>query len=346
MGCKGGLRLGKGALVLFVLAVFAVGASDRTSARPYYEPLWSEAETFTEEHGGPDEVEVGMFVSSIYDLDFYDGTFKTIFWVWFIFDDPAYNPLDAIEVTNARSYEVLESYGHGRDDGREYIAAKMQVTINQPWDVSDFPFDNQRLEIILESVGKDATQLVFNVDDENSIISRDLWLSGWTTLPIESSHAIYQYNSTFGEESTEAISFPRLVFAIPMERNNPKLFFEAYIGYLIAFLMCGAIWITIPFGMADYRIGMTLASLFAAIGNKNVLESNYPPSPTIGLSDQIEVITFLLITVSLFLSVGCERLHISGYQKIAHRLNLYGFPAMLLLYIGLLSFFVLQAAKL
>lgn len=286
-----------------------------------------------------------MFVASVYDLDFYDGTFSTIFWVWFIFEDESYDPLEAIEVTNARRYRIMESYGRVRSDGRSYIAAKLEAVINQPWDITDFPFDSQRLEIILESVGKDATQLRFDVDAENTVIAPDLWLSGWEEQPIQSETMVFKYNTTFGEESPELVAFPRVMFTIPLRRDNPKLFFEVYIGYFIAFLMCGAIWLTAASGMPDYRIGMILAATFAAIGNKNVLESNYPSSPNLGLSDHMEASTFVLITLSLVIAVGAERLHLVGHDRVANKLNFYGFPVILFIYAAYFSFSVYEAAS-
>lgn len=291
----------------------------------------------------PAEVDVGMYVASVYDLDFYDGTFTTIFWVWFIYEDADYNPLEAIEVTNAREYDIMEHYGRQRSDGKQYIAAKMEAVINQPWDISNFPFDSQRLDIVLESVGKDATELVFTVDRTNSVTAQELLLSGWQEQPIEAETTVFQYNTTFGEETTELLSFPRVTFTVPLERNNAKLFFEVYIGYFIAFLMVAAIWLTAAMNMADYRIGMILAATFAAIGNKNVLESNYPSSPKLGLADQIEVSTFLLITVALVLSVGCERLHLSGRDALANKVNFLGFPVILTVYALFFGYFVIQA---
>jgi hypothetical protein len=293
----------------------------------------------------PDEVEVGMFVSSVYDLDFYDGTFSTIFWVWFIFEDPTYDPIEAIEVTNARRYRVMESYGRDRSDGRHYVAAKLEAVINQPWDITHFPFDSQRLEIILESVGKDASQLVFDVDAENTVVAPSLHLSGWRDQPIQSEKMVFRYNTTFGEESPELVAFPRVKFTIPLRRDNPKLFFEVYIGYFIAFLMCGAIWLTAVSGMPDYRIGMILAATFAAIGNKNVLESNYPSSPNLGLSDHMEASTFVLITVSLIIAVGAERFHLAGRDGLAAKLNHYGFPIILLAYMGYFAISVWDAVQ-
>lgn len=293
----------------------------------------------------PATVEVGIFVSSLYDLDFYDETFETIVWLWFVHDEPDYDPLSAMEFTNAREYERLESYSRFRSDGRRYVAAKYRLLVNQTWDIADFPFDRQRMDIVLESVGLDATQMKFVFDQDNSVIAKDLKLSGWAPGPVEGDPQVFTYNTTFGEESSELLAFPRVVFSIPLKRDNPKLFFEAYIGYLIAVLMCAAIWLTAASGMPDYRIGMILAAIFSAIGNKHVLESTYPSSPTLGLADYLEISTFLLITASMVLSVGCERLHLIGRDGLARRLNFVGIPIVLAIYAVFFVIFVTAAAS-
>lgn len=292
----------------------------------------------------PAKVEVGIFVSSVYDLDFYEETFQAIVWLWFVHDDPQFDPLDSIEFTNAREYERLESYGRFREDGRRYVAAKYRLLVNQGWDLADFPFDRQELEIVLESVGRDASQLAFVFDGANSVLAQDLTLNGWSPGPVRGEPKVFTYNTTFGEESTELLSFPRVEFSVPLKRDNPKLFFEAYIGYLIAVLMCATIWLTSASGMPDYRIGMILAAIFSSIGNKHVLESNYPSSPTLGLADHLEISTFLLIAASMVLSVGCERLHLIGRDRLARRLNFVGIPILLSVYAAFFIVFVTAAA--
>jgi hypothetical protein len=293
--------------------------------------------------GEQKSVTVGMFASSVFDLDFYQGTFTTIFWVWYIFDNAEYDPLDRIEIVNARDYSVMESYRLERNDGRYYVAAKMKAVINQPWDISKFPFDRQNLNIILESVGNDATEMRFVADSENSVNSPDLHLSGWKALPISGEPYVFKYNTNFGEDSPTLISFPRIKFSIPLQRDNPKLFFGAYIGYLIAFLMCAAIWMTAAKAMAEHRIGLILAATFAAIGNKNVLDSNYPTSPKFGFSDQLELSTFLLIAITLFLSVGCDRLTLKGRSALSENIYRYAFPCLLIGYIVVIATSLLNA---
>lgn len=289
-------------------------------------------------------VDVGLFVASVYDLNFYDQTFKSNFWVWFLYDDPLYDPVAGIEITNAREYEVLEKYGRQREDGRYYVAAKFVAVINQPWDITDFPFDAQRLNIVIESVGKDSSLLEFGVDAENSVITPDLGLSGWHHLPLEAERQVFHYNTNFGEEAAGDLSFPRVQFTVPLRRSNPKLYFEVYIGYMIAFLMCSAILLTKPSGMPDYRIGMILAATFAAIGNKNVLESNYPSSPNIGLADQIEIATFALITLCMVIAVGAERLHLDGRDDLAAKSNRYALPFVLIVYAAFIGYCTVSAA--
>ena len=314
----------KSLLVGISLAVFSLGMSAS------YKTAQSE----------PAEVEIGMFVASVFDLDFYNGTFSTIFWVWVIHDDPDYAPLESIEITNARSYHIAESYGREREDGKFYIAAKVDAVINQHWDISHFPFDDQQLDIVIESVGRDSSQLAFKVDPVNSVIGNEFALSGWKHMPLVSETMAFRYNSNFGEEGADQIAFPRVKFSIPLSRDNAKLFFEAYIGYLIAFLMCAAIWVTTPTRMSEYRIGLILAATFAVIGNKNVLESNYPSSPNFGLADQFEATTFMLIVCSLFLAVGCERLDRIGHSGMAETLNRVAFPIVLAAYLFAVVVFV------
>lgn len=296
------------------------------------------------DRGGAAEVNVGLFVASAYDLDFHGGTFETIFWVWFIYDDPTYDPIAGMEITNARDYEVMESYGLLRDDRRYYKAAKIRAVINQPWDIADFPFDTQRLDIRIESVGLRRSELVYVPDRGDSITGPELHLPGWQVSPIEIETSAFTYNTAFGENENAAFSaYSRIDFMVPLERANPKLFFEVYIGYAIAFLFCATIWLTSVTNMADYRIGMVLGATFAAIGNKTVFESRYPSATSLGLEDRIEIGTFLLIALCVIISVMAERLALAGRTRLARRLHNGILPAALAIYLVCMIAFVLAA---
>ena len=211
--------------------------------------LLSPSPANAQEGAEPQAVQVGMFVASIHDLDFYEGTFQAIFWLWFIYDDANYRPLEAVEVVNARDYEIMESYSRDRSDGRYYMAAKFSAEINQHWDTTNFPFDDQRLEIVVESVGGNASELVFRADRDDSVNGGEVVAKGWAIQPLEMETSTFRYNTNFGEETASELAFSRITFAIPLHRDNPKLFFEAYIGYMISFVMCAAIWMTLASNM-------------------------------------------------------------------------------------------------
>lgn len=292
----------------------------------------------------PAEVTVGMFVASAYDLNFHGGTFETIFWVWFVYDDPTYDPIAGMEITNAREYEVMESYGLLREDRRYYKAAKIRAVINQPWDIADFPFDSQALDIRIESVGLRHEDLIYVPDRGDSITGQELHLPGWHVSPIEIETSAFTYNTAFGEKNhAEFSAYSRIDFRVPLQRDNPKLFFEVYIGYAIAFLFCATIWLTSFTNMPDYRIGMILGATFAAIGNKTVFESRYPSATSLGLEDRIEIGTFLLIALCLIISVAAERLALAGRTAPARLLQNGVLPAALGGYLVCMIAFVLAS---
>ncbi len=119
-------------------------------------------------------VEVGVFVSNIYEINFTTGSYKASFWLWFKSTDEKYEPEKYIEIVGGRDIKVDAFATDRLPDGRFYRSAKYTATINQPWDVRWFPFDTQNLKLIIESSSDDASKLRFIPDKKSSSFDKTI----------------------------------------------------------------------------------------------------------------------------------------------------------------------------
>ncbi|MGN6803411.1 MAG: hypothetical protein ACTHJN_16025, partial [Ginsengibacter sp.] len=79
----------------------------------------------------------------------------------------------------------------------------------------------------------------------------------------------------------------------------------------VAFLVSFLVFFIKPI-YVDPRFGLSIGGLFAAIGNKYVVDSNMPESISFTLVDKIHVITFVYILATIFFSLVSLKIYDSN----------------------------------
>ena len=109
---------------------------------------------------------IGIFITSLHDLDVTADTFGVDYWVWSI-HPPELNPLETLEFYNAK--EAHADLGQTAERGdRSWSQRKISAVVRHDWDLSNFPFDRQVLNIVLEEGAADTTALMYSADTANS----------------------------------------------------------------------------------------------------------------------------------------------------------------------------------
>lgn len=268
-----------------------------------------------------EQVGFGVHIASIKNLDFFKGTFKVAFWIWWVYENESFAPHEQIELINAADFKLETIVKRTLDNGSRHLGAKFVATMWQTWDLKHFPFDRQNLRIVIESVGRRSHQLQLYPDLENSTISRDVDLDGWRVLGVNLVSENYEYNSRLGVSFAKPVVRPRIIVEVPMERDNASLFFSAFVGYLIAVLITSVHYFVDVLPLQP-RINILIGSIFAAIGNKYVIDTNYPQAPSFSLADRIEMSTFVLIAIAFLVTVVSAKLIGAGRKPLVDRLNI------------------------
>src|SRR5918998_1484457 len=101
---------------------------------------------------------IGVYVTSLRDLDPVGNSFGIDFWVWSV-HLPGDDPLDSLEFVNFKQIETRLERTTRRGD-REWSRLKARATVLHDWDVTDFPFDRQNLTLDLGIAGSDAATAI------------------------------------------------------------------------------------------------------------------------------------------------------------------------------------------
>ncbi|GHD61596.1 hypothetical protein GCM10017083_49150 [Thalassobaculum fulvum] len=299
---------------------------------------------------GPREVTVGVYVSSLHGLDFARETFRTTFWLWASHDDPEFRPAAALEIVNAQTIQVEKEYREALPNGRFTDMIKVQAVLNQRWDVQDYPFDDQRPSIVVESVGSDATRLRLVPDARNSVIEPSLHVTGWTTGALALETADFLYRTNFGIEGAGYTAYSRLTASVAIERDGLRIFFTAFVGFFVAAALMllvaatGAVETIRQAVGLRARLGLATAAIFAAVGNKYVLDASLPFGGSFSLADVIELATFAMIAFVLLVAVVAEWADARHRPDVATRVSWIGLVAFVAVQFALTGWYVVDAA--
>ena len=112
----------------------------------------------------PDTVNVGIYVTSVHDVDFREKEFSINLWLWLKYKRPEFDFMKNLEVPMAKTFEKSYAIVDTLEDGRIYMLMKLQCIMKGTWRITDFPFDRQRMRFGIENSMYDADELVFKAD--------------------------------------------------------------------------------------------------------------------------------------------------------------------------------------
>ncbi|MEO6317127.1 MAG: hypothetical protein ABIU63_12970 [Chitinophagaceae bacterium] len=293
----------------------------------------------------PDTVTAGIYITSIHDIDFKQKEYTINCWLWLKYKNRAFNFAQNLEVPTAKTVTRSFDTTTYNDDGSVYMIMKLQCIMKDSWKIENFPFDSQRLRFFIENSQYDSSKLVFKADTVGDHFDRKYALNGWVVDTCRLQTTIKKYATAFGDDSQPE---PRAAYGqfrviLDITRDAGSLFWKMFLGMYIAFLIAYTCFYIHADGI-DSRFGLSVGALFAAIGNKYIIDSALPESTSFTLVDTLHGLTLFFIFCVVACTTYSLRLVKKGKQKNAARFDMIAAQVLLILYIGLNIFFISRAA--
>ncbi len=286
-----------------------------------------------------DTVKVGLFVTDLYDLDLSEQRFNADFWLWFNYEDSTLAPLETVEFTRAQAVDKGLAFVEEKD-GVQWATLKVNGVFKASWNVQDFPFDTQLLTIDVEESDQDAKQLVYVADQQNSKYYDEIRISNWEIMDFGILDTVVTYPTSYGDPTLSGAStYARATVYFKMKRKSQGLFFTLFTGVYVAFFISVLVFFIDPTDV-DPRFGLSVGGLFAAVGNKYIVDSILPQSTSFTLVDKIHVMTYVFLLLCIVLSVISLRLWKNGKIKSSQRLDRWAFGILSILYLILNLIFI------
>jgi len=275
-----------------------------------------------------DTVKTGIYLKSLYDINSSAFSYDVDLWMWFMYDNDSLNPLKTVEIANAKKYDYSNNSIEVRN-GHRWATQNCKATINQNWDLKHYPFDHQKLEVVIEESENDIRKVVLAVNKPKFEYNDRIDIKGWKVDSSKIINGISYYKSDFGDPSLNGESnYSKINYVIFLSRESWPLFFKLFTGCYVAFLVSFLVFFIKP-TYVDPRFGLSIGGLFAAVGNKYVVDANIPSSISFTLIDKIHDITFIFILFTIFLSIISLKIH--DNEKIMEQKRFDKFSSILII---------------
>ena len=290
-----------------------------------------------------DTVQVGIYITSIHDIDFKEKEYVITFWLWLKYKNPAFDFVNNLEIPQAKSIEKSFSVIDTTGD-RIYMQMKLQCVMKDSWKISNFPFDEQKLRVGIENSQFDASSLVFMADTAGDHFDKRFTLRGWSIDSCIITTGKRVYETAFGLENavSQRSEYSTFRVRLSIKRSAGGLFWKMFLGMYLAFLISFICFFIHADGM-DSRFGLSVGSLFAVVGNKYIIDSSLPESSSFTLVDTLHGITLAFILIGVVANAYALRLIKQG--KVARSIKFDNMMAWgtFIIYVLLNIWFIWQA---
>lgn len=295
----------------------------------------------------PVPVAFGLYVKEL-QVDFAHTSFQTSFYWWLRFPAPAdtavlrqLQQLDFVNGTLSK-FEVAETrFTPHRDT--VYVTGVCAGSFLCTPDFHHFPFEVQRLPVVLESAVLD-TSLVRLVPDLGAYPpaewrSSRLGLDSAVAVPgfditgarFRPAQKVYQTN--FGDRAfKQRLAYARLTYEVDLTRQPRSLLLKMLIPNIFILLTAYLVFF-VPANRLDVAVGLTVTALLASIALQLTFQTGLPVVGYLTVADKLFYLFYFLITFALVQTIITHRLDMGKRLTLANRLEVVGrylYPLMLL----------------
>jgi hypothetical protein len=286
-----------------------------------YGPLWPHA--FEKKDKDRGALRFAVYVDNIYNVDYNNSSFDVIFYLWYNSIGERYS-LNDVDIMNSISKELLyEEIDSLITNGSIYYSdiRKYKCSISNNLFTEKFPFDRNKLELLIELEGHISGQKRVSFDYENSNLIPD-FINKWKVEGAQARITKNCWSSNFGDfdiypednKHNKYFDIPKedipcydaIKIEVNIKRNSWGIYLKMFAVLFLALIIATSS-IFLPNRHSEEKISIIVGSLFTTIGNKYISDSNLPLIDTWGLSDQLHFLTILSILMLTIYAIYEQR---------------------------------------
>jgi hypothetical protein len=303
--------------------------------------------------GTPTLVAVGLFITEVTEVNEVDNTFTIEVFMDNVWCDRNRPKPDRLPVIDREAREELargwnpnvtfvdeleapirenEELKVFRDGTVEY-KQKLNVTLENRFDLRKFPFDRQKLRVELESFDWPATQVQLTRRADRVAFSERFEIPEWQAVAVGS-------DIREMEEARDRTEFSELVVTLEVDRESGFYVWKILVPLV---LLVGISWSV--FWMSGEtlaaRIAISFTGILTVVAYQFVINEVLPKVTYFTLWDTILLLSFVLMALTVAVNVLQALLRIKRREKLANEIDATARVAFPVTYVAGLAVFLL-----
>lgn len=285
----------------------------------------AEEKAKTPELPEPEKVIVGVHVNEIQEVDLRTHSYRLDFYIWFRWSNPAINPAESLEFMNSFEPEnhvrnVIYDEPQKMPDGSLYTVLRERGKFSAKFPLNNFPFDSQKLVILIEDSVSDEQALVYVPDETtrapitiNDTIYLPGFIIGTPTVKVEP----FYYDTTFGDLNFEGgTKYSRAHFLVPLSRPQLSMAVKIFLPIALILACTALVYFVHPLYI-EGRLGVVITALLTLVALQLTSTSALPDVDYLLLTDKVYLLSYLFIIVTLWQIVRTSaRVRQESYENV------------------------------
>ena len=339
-------------LVAIVLIAFMFGGAHRVGAVERIGPLKQTLRETPRSDGLPVVVAPGLDVTALSAIneagEFFEiEGFLTMAWR----DDrlelnedegPAYRhftqeeiwtpPVEMVNAINYRRYSYMMTADRS---GMVTYVERFHAQLSESFALEEFPFDQQRLRVVIHPFLAPESSIVFATEDTGSAISRESYarLAAWS---IDDMTYVPGTVSVYSRvpQSVEAR------FDINVSRRSGFYIWKVFLPMIVMTIIPWSVfWVDVK--ELDWQMKIPIATMLALVAFEFAVARDLPRVPYVTFLDAVFLTSFMFVFVSIVEIVVVYHLPRAGWREHATRIHWHARWAVPLAYVSLLLILIL-----
>ncbi len=241
---------------------------------------------------GAEEVSVGLYLLNLGKFDVSTGSYTADFYLHLKCQTACSSDFEFVN-GRAASLDKIE-------DGSNDKFYRIQANLNSEVDLRRFPFDSQKIEMILEDKKNTIEKLVYHPLLEESGIDKSIAFTGWEIKGWKAEageHYYPVYNETYSQYK----------FSIDISRIAVNSFIKTFLPVIFILMVVLFSFLLDPDKLTT-RIGMAGSSLVAAVMFHVSITNQIPAVGYLTFADKFMVLSYLVLLSSFVVNIAMLQL--------------------------------------
>lgn len=245
-------------------------------------------------------VDVGIYGVSAYGLDTSANTFYFSGYLWLRWEGDI-DPSLTIEFANAEERGLvarrLMEEPTLLDSGQKLMQMKVQGRFTEPYDLRNYPLDDQQISIVIEDGSNTIDTIVYKADNAGSGYDGSLRVPGWKVKGLRTEDLTHGYSTTFGDTTANASKYSAVRFSFEVSRVR-NLFLWKMLMPLLLVLCTNWLALILPPRFSETRTAMPATALLTTMFLQQGSLDAVPQVSTLVLMDLIYLVVYTAIVVT------------------------------------------------